>query len=115
MSILRESSSFPREHAPGSPRAERGSDRPAVHENSSASNFDMNIRCKTCGLVVQVPAGGRRLCGCGGWLSAEDADEPVAVVEEGEPGAAPLEGDLAAIERLNDGYRRIRKEMAKII
>jgi MoxR-like ATPase len=91
-----------------------------------------NIRCKTCGLLVQVPAGGRRLCGCGTWLSG---DEPVAapsiaqrepvthlsVVEEA-PEAQPvaqawpkIEGDLSAIERLNDGYRRIRKEMSKAI
>src|SRR5438034_354647 len=91
-----------------------------------------NIRCKTCGLLVQVPAGGRRLCGCGTWLSG---DEPAAapsmaqreplthlsVVEEA-PEAQPvaqawpkIEGDLSAIERLNDGYRRIRKEMSKAI
>src|SRR5262249_7458109 len=39
----------------------------------------------------------------------------------GEPTAADgprwprIEGDLSAIERLNDGYRRIRKEIGKII
>jgi MoxR-like ATPase len=70
-----------------------------------------------------VPAGGRRLCGCGAWLSG---DEPVAApsLPTLEPilEAAPaqeswprIEGDLSAIERLNDGYRRIRKEMAKQI
>ena len=96
----------------------------------------MNVRCQTCGLTVQVPAGGRRLCGCGTWLSA---DEPIPVVEPIEedvpevelaplaskktsapPAPAPraavpaatdswprIEGDLSAIERLNDGYRRI--------
>ena len=26
-----------------------------------------------------------------------------------------IEGDLSAIERLNDGYRRIRRELAKVI
>jgi MoxR-like ATPase len=82
-----------------------------------------NIRCKNCGLMVQVPAGGRRLCGCGTWLSADDpAPEPI--LEEEEPvllEAAPaeswprIEGDLSAIERLNSGYRRIRKEMGKAI
>ena len=84
-----------------------------------------NIRCKNCGLMVQVPAGGRRLCGCGTWLSADDplpAAEPI--LEEEEPvllEAAPaeswprIEGDLSAIERLNSGYRRIRKEMGKAI
>src|SRR5262245_2807320 len=85
------------------------------------------IRCKTCGLPVTIPAGGRRLCGCGAWLSAEQEDElevaepiPAAVLEVAEPapggGAWPkIDGDLAAIERLNDGYRRIRKEMSKSI
>ena len=70
---------------------------------------------------MQVPAGGRRLCGCGSWLSGDDAAVPV-VAPANEPvlEAAPaeekwpkIEGDLSAIERLNDGYRRIRKELAK--
>jgi MoxR-like ATPase len=91
-----------------------------------------SIRCKSCGLLVQVPAGGRRLCGCGAWLSADDppaqsAPPPQAIpaaVPADEPAAEPaaawqagprIEGDLSAIERLNDGYRRIRKEMAKAI
>ncbi len=111
----------------------------------------MNIRCKTCGLLVQVPAGGRRLCGCGAWLSGGD-DDPLPVLQAVEempsarstqpppvpkpaprPAATPMpalmpepaptsseawpriEGDLSAIERLNDGYRRIRKEMSKAI
>ena len=107
----------------------------------------MNVRCKTCGLLVQVPAGGRRLCGCGTWLSGNE--EPIPVLEpveeipsgrsspppmpaeRGQPAFAQLaspaptpasgeawpriEGDLSAIERLNDGYRRIRKEMSKAI
>jgi MoxR-like ATPase len=75
--------------------------------------------------MVQVPAGGRRLCGCGTWLSG---DEPaVAVAEEmieqevetletaPEESWPRIEGDLSAIERLNSGYRRIRKEMGKAI
>src|SRR6266849_759958 len=73
------------------------------------------VRCNNCGLVVQVPADGRRLCGCGNWLSAEkEAIEPVLVEEEGEKWPR-IEGDLSAIERLNNGYRRIRKEMSKAI
>jgi MoxR-like ATPase len=80
---------------------------------------------------MQVPPGGRRLCGCGTWLSADAGGaipEAVPVVEaavealpEVEAPAAPaaawprIEGDLSAIERLNDGYRRIRKEMGKAI
>jgi MoxR-like ATPase len=100
-----------------------------------------NIRCKSCGLLVQVPAGGRRLCGCGAWLSgdepapsatrtesvpampimaavaAEEIDEvqPVTIPAPPTPGGPRIEGDLSAIERLNDGYRRIRKELSKAI
>jgi MoxR-like ATPase len=65
---------------------------------------------------VQVPDGGRRLCGCGTWLSGDE----VPVVVEAEA-AEPAErwprsdSDLAAIERLNDGYRRIRKELSKAV
>src|SRR5262249_31651235 len=99
-----------------------------------------NIRCKTCGLLVQVPAGGRRLCGCGAWLSGDTPrqtpvvePEPVEAVPapaattdwapkvpphvpEGPAGSWPnIDGDLAAIERLNDGYRRIKRELNKAI
>jgi MoxR-like ATPase len=76
-----------------------------------------SVQCPNCGLVVQVPAGGRRSCGCGTWLAA---DEPLPVVEA-EPAEAPnerwprIDGDMASIERLSDGYRRIRKELNKAI
>src|SRR5713101_6402520 len=81
------------------------------------------VQCQNCGLVVQVPAGGRRLCGCGSWLSS---DEPLAVAEVAQIAqdahALPvaerwprLEGDLSAVERLNNGYRRIQKELNKAI
>src|SRR6516165_4557120 len=82
-----------------------------------------NIRCKNCGLMVQVPAGGRRLCGCGSWLSGDEpveaeAVEPELEVLEADPADQPwprIEGDLSAIERLTDSYRRIRREIGKII
>src|SRR5579875_1659572 len=84
-----------------------------------------NIRCKTCGLIVQVPAGGRRLCGCGTWLSGDEPTSPAAeplvaeelpTLEADSPENWPrIEGDLSAIERLNSGYRRIRKELSKVI
>ncbi len=75
-----------------------------------------NIRCGNCGLTVQVPAGGRRLCGCGTWLAADDVAEDEPLVAEAAAGPWPrIEGDVAAIERLNDGYRRARKELAKVI
>jgi MoxR-like ATPase len=78
-----------------------------------------NIRCKTCGLSMQIPAGGRRMCGCGAWLS-DDNEDQLAVVEDAEEPSAThawprIDGDMSAIERLNDGYRRIRKEMSKAI
>jgi MoxR-like ATPase len=83
-----------------------------------ANDLPVSVQCPNCGLHVQVPAGGRRLCGCGAWLSGD----PVAQVVEDEPVIAAeteqwprLEGDLAAIERLNDGYRRITREMGKAI
>src|SRR5262249_57622702 len=75
------------------------------------------VKCGKCGLTVQVPVGGRRLCGCGTWLAAE---EPVDLVDA-EPALDDMnkwpriEGDLSAIERLNDGYRRICREMNKAI
>jgi MoxR-like ATPase len=65
------------------------------------------IRCESCGLVVQVPAGGRRLCGCGAWLSADG--EQVAAGDE------PREGDLAAVERLTANCRRLLAETSKVI
>src|SRR5438105_3327843 len=66
------------------------------------------IRCRQCGLVVQVPPGGRRLCGCGAWLTA-DADPPK------EAPAPPSDADLAAVERLTAGCRRLLAESAKVI
>ncbi|MCC6419653.1 MAG: MoxR family ATPase [Gemmataceae bacterium] len=67
--------------------------------------------------MVQVPPGGRRLCGCGTWLSGDRPAEAQAPAAELEPAAGwpRIEGDLAAIERLNDGYRRITRELSKVI
>src|SRR6516225_2534021 len=76
------------------------------------------VRCDTCGLSMQVPIGGRRQCACGTWLSGDEAPVAIPVVEavpeDGEKWPR-IEGDLAAIERLNDGYKRIRKELGKAI
>ena len=82
-----------------------------------ASDQAMAVRCPKCGLTSQVPVGGRRLCGCGTWLAADEPEE----AELAEPALDDLkqwpkiEGDLSAIERLNDGYRRITREMGKSI
>jgi MoxR-like ATPase len=73
------------------------------------------IQCRNCGLVVQVPEGGRRLCGCGTWLSGDDVPEAEPIVAEAAESWPRIEGDLSAIERLNHGYTRIRKEMGKAI
>jgi MoxR-like ATPase len=68
------------------------------------------IRCSNCGLVVQVPPGGRRLCGCGAWLSADTEDD-----DRNDVGVPPLEADLAAVERLTASCRRLLAECAKVI
>jgi MoxR-like ATPase len=99
----------------------------------------VTVRCKACQTPLQVPAGGKRLCACGTWVAAPPsvpaAEEPVIIVKPEEsrpplatvappaiPTATPaatswprIEGDLSAIERLNEGYRRITKELNKII
>jgi 2-oxoglutarate ferredoxin oxidoreductase subunit alpha len=49
-----------------------------------------SVRCPKCGLNLQITPGGRRLCGCGHWLTAEDA-----VLS-----AEPSDADLAAVEKL---------------
>ncbi|MBI3410484.1 MAG: AAA family ATPase [Planctomycetes bacterium] len=83
------------------------------------SDAPVFIRCFKCNTQLQVPPGGKRLCACGAWVSA---DQPAVVAEAeptlavGEVGKWPkIEGDLSAIERLNDGYRRIKKEFNKAI
>jgi MoxR-like ATPase len=76
------------------------------------------VQCPTCGLTVQVPEGGRRLCGCGAWLAADEEEPTVVELADDEPPAdrwPRIYSDLAAVERLNDGYRRIRKELSKAI
>ena len=74
-------------------------------------------QCPKCGLTVHVPSGGRRLCGCGTWLTG---DEPIELVEAvpatDDLRAGPrIEGDLSSIERLNEGYRRITQELSKAV
>src|SRR5262245_37047164 len=81
-----------------------------------ATDQPVTVKCGKCGLLVQVPLGGRRLCGCGTWLTAEapvEADVQAALDDLTK--WPKIEGDLSAIERLNDGYRRITKEMGKAI
>jgi MoxR-like ATPase len=82
-----------------------------------AIDAPVSARCKKCGLVVQIPPGGKRLCSCGTWIAAEDpvakANVPLTVDDLAH--GPRIEGDLSAIERLNDGYRRITRELNKVI
>src|SRR5262245_4020835 len=73
------------------------------------------IQCRNCGLMVQVPEGGRRLCGCGAWLSADQEDEEEVVVSPDPEEWPRIEGDLSSIERLSHGYQKVRRELAKVI
>lgn len=76
------------------------------------------VECNNCGLKVEVPPGGKRLCGCGTWLSGEIPEEIVSATPVEEPPVEKwprIEGDLAAIERLNDGFRKIIREISKAI
>ena len=80
------------------------------------SDQPLSVKCPKCAQVVQVPAGGRRLCACGTWLSGDKPpDVEVAPGGDETAGWPRIEGDLAAIERLNDGYRRITSELSKAI
>src|SRR5438067_11308676 len=74
------------------------------------------VRCNKCGLVVQVPEGGKRLCSCGNWVAEQSGPKADAPLTAADLTQWPrIEGDLSAIERLNDGYRRITREMGKAI
>jgi MoxR-like ATPase len=65
---------------------------------------------------VEVPEGGGRACVCGTWLSADDVPVVLQAHPDDEAGLrGQSEEDLAAIERLNEGYRRIRKELSKAV
>jgi MoxR-like ATPase len=65
--------------------------------------------------MVQVPEGGRRLCGCGAWLSTDRDDDQEELVAETAEAWPRIEGDLSAIERLSHGYQKVRRELAKAI
>src|SRR5439155_17712216 len=77
------------------------------------------VRCPKCGNNLNVPQGGKRLCSCGTWVTSESASPPALAPEPISAGDRTqwpkIEGDLSAIERLNDGYRRITRELSKAI
>jgi MoxR-like ATPase len=64
---------------------------------------------------VQVPDGGRRLCGCGTWLSGDGTATEIAESIPNVELAEPAPEDVAAIERLKQAYRRITREIGKTI
>jgi MoxR-like ATPase len=65
----------------------------------------ISLRCPKCGLVLQIAPGGRRLCGCGHWLTADAAS-----ADQESPDA-----DLAAVEKLTAGCRLLLAECGKAI
>jgi MoxR-like ATPase len=75
----------------------------------------LSVKCDNCGLMMQVPEGGRRLCGCGNWLTGEEESVAQLVELDDDEVTGPMDEDLATLEKLNDGYRRIRKELSKAI
>jgi MoxR-like ATPase len=72
------------------------------------------VNCPHCGLSVQLTSGGRRRCSCGAWLAAEDFPAEVDLVVGAGP-APPSDSDLAAIDRLKHGFRRLTQELNKTI
>ncbi len=83
-----------------------------------SNNQPVSVKCPTCNAPVQVPPGGKRLCGCGTWVSSPRVPEMAEVKDNETPAAERwprIEGDLSAIERLNEGYRRITSEISKSI
>ncbi len=72
------------------------------------------MQCDKCGEIMQVPEGGRRECSCGATVGT-----PEPVLMEAEPVDLeerwPIDDDLEAVERLNDGYRRICRELGKAV
>jgi MoxR-like ATPase len=100
----------------------------------------VSAACPKCGTIMQVPVGGKRLCACGAWIvgEAKKPDAPLGAAAASAPPPLPsaipvataapaspsmptpsagprIESDLAAIERLNQGYRRIIRELSKAI
>jgi MoxR-like ATPase len=59
-----------------------------------------------------VSSQGRR-CTCGAWLPGDGARSPAEFDAEGE--GPPSDHDLAAIDRLNNGYRQLTHEVNKAI
>jgi MoxR-like ATPase len=70
-----------------------------------------STRCANCGQLVEVPLQGRVQCACGRWVSLESEER----VLDAAGGARPADDDLAAVERLSNGYRALCRELGKVI
>lgn len=72
------------------------------------------VQCDRCGSILLVADGARKQCACGAWVQAEQA-ATVAEAAAQEPADSLVEADVAALEKLTDGYHGLRKEMGKVI
>ena len=73
------------------------------------------VQCQKCGSILLIAVGERKQCHCGTWNAGEDVETIVDAAGPAHDTWSPVEADVAAIERLNDGYRRMRKELGKVI
>ncbi len=74
------------------------------------------VQCEKCGSILLIAAGEKKQCSCGAW----NAGEPVETIVDAAPAPSadnwsPVEADVAALERLTDGYHRLQKELGKVI
>jgi MoxR-like ATPase len=73
------------------------------------------VQCATCGSILLVADGDRKQCNCGGWVEAEGAGTTGEASVRPADAWSPVEADIASLERLTDGYHRLRKELGKVI
>lgn len=72
------------------------------------------VQCDRCGSILLVADGARKQCACGAWVQAEHVATAAEAAAQ-EPADSPVEADVAALEKLTDGYHGLRKEMGKVI
>jgi MoxR-like ATPase len=83
------------------------------------------VTCEACGAVVQLSTGEKRQCSCGAELSAAATEIRHDATTTNGDSATPEnqaqdaenlgEEDLRAVERLNQGFDKIRRELDKVI
>src|SRR4051794_1645946 len=96
----------------------------------------VHVTCSKCGMTMPVPVGGKRLCGCGTWISGSAAaataipihavpleatpvfePEPVATSAARVPTARPAASSPArpaVVVPANDGWPKIEGDLAAI-